>query len=48
MSTDYVPDYIPTPGTALEGKVAIVTGGASASAKRSAGSSPPTAARSCW
>jgi len=29
MSTDYVPDYIPTPGTALEGKVAIVTGGAS-------------------
>ena len=29
MSTDYVPDYIATPGTALAGKVAIVTGGAS-------------------
>ena len=28
-ATDYVPDYIATPGTALAGKVAIVTGGAS-------------------
>jgi NAD(P)-dependent dehydrogenase (short-subunit alcohol dehydrogenase family) len=27
--TDYVPDYLATPGTALAGKVAIVTGGAS-------------------
>lgn len=29
MSTDYAPDYDPTPGAALEAKVAIVTGGAS-------------------
>jgi NAD(P)-dependent dehydrogenase (short-subunit alcohol dehydrogenase family) len=29
MSMDYAPDYEPTPGSALEGKVAIVTGGAS-------------------
>ncbi len=29
MSIDYVPDYTAQPGTALTGKVAIVTGGAS-------------------
>jgi NAD(P)-dependent dehydrogenase (short-subunit alcohol dehydrogenase family) len=29
MTTTYVQDYVPTPGTALEGKVAIITGGAS-------------------
>ena len=29
IKIDYVPDYLATPGTALAGKVAIVTGGAS-------------------
>ena len=29
ITIDYVPDYIAAPGTALTGKVAIVTGGAS-------------------
>ena len=41
-----VPDYLPEPGTALVGKVAIVTGAASGIGEAVAGSTPPTARRS--